>query len=105
MVPCDNEFELASPSSWMTLRTFRHSPSCRSPLVFPSTIPTPDELRSYYPDFVAVDTNRTHWLIETKGAETAEVVYKDSAAKNLVRKRDGAGGHEVAVFGDTLESV
>jgi hypothetical protein len=68
LVPCDNEFELASPSSWMTLRTFRHSPSCRSPLVFPSTIPTPDELRSYYPDFVAVDTNRTHWLIETKGA-------------------------------------
>jgi hypothetical protein len=39
-------------------------------------------LRSYYPDFVAVDKDGTHWLIEAKGAETAEVVHKDSAAKN-----------------------
>lgn len=37
-------------------------------------------LRSYYPDFVAVDTDGRHWLLETKGAETSEVVYKDSAA-------------------------
>ena len=39
-------------------------------------------LRSYYPDFVAVDTEGMHWLIETKGAETAEVVHKDLAARN-----------------------
>jgi type III restriction enzyme len=93
MVPCDNEFELAFS---------------KLPQPFGFSIDYTDagmNLRSYYPDFVAVDTNGTHWLIETKGAETAEVVYKDSAAKNLVRKRDGAGRHEVAVFGDTLESV
>jgi type III restriction enzyme len=39
-------------------------------------------LRSYYPDFVAVDSDGVHWLIETKGAETAEVVHKDLAARN-----------------------
>ncbi|PYV83610.1 MAG: hypothetical protein DMG93_07915 [Acidobacteria bacterium] len=39
-------------------------------------------LRSYYPDFVAVDTEGMHWLIETKGAETAEVFHKDLAARN-----------------------
>ena len=37
-------------------------------------------LRSYYPDFVAVDTVGTHWLLETKGQESAEVSFKDSAA-------------------------
>lgn len=39
-------------------------------------------LRSYYPDFVAVDTSGQHWLIETKGMESAEVSQKDSAARN-----------------------
>src|SRR5262249_43616174 len=37
-------------------------------------------LRSYYPDFVARDDAGTHWLIETKGQETAEVQTKDQAA-------------------------
>jgi hypothetical protein len=31
-------------------------------------------LRSYYPDFVAVDDKGTRWLLESKGAETGEVV-------------------------------
>ena len=30
-------------------------------------------LRSYYPDFVALDSAGQHWLIETKGMESAEV--------------------------------
>lgn len=37
-------------------------------------------MRHYYPDFVAVTEDGTHWLIETKGAETVEVVHKDRAA-------------------------
>ena len=39
-------------------------------------------LRSYYPDFVALDDAGQHWLIETKGMESAEVSQKDSAAEN-----------------------
>ncbi|WP_102126125.1 DEAD/DEAH box helicase family protein [Deinococcus planocerae] len=37
-------------------------------------------LRYYHPDFVAVDGGGTHWILETKGAETEEVQYKDRAA-------------------------
>jgi type III restriction enzyme len=37
-------------------------------------------LRSYYPDFVAIDRKQTHWILETKGAEDLEVSYKDRAA-------------------------
>jgi len=37
-------------------------------------------LRSYYPDFVAVAEDGVHWLLETKGAETGDVPYKDAAA-------------------------
>ncbi len=37
-------------------------------------------LKSYYPDFVAVDGGGVHWLFETKGQETAEVARKDRAA-------------------------
>jgi type III restriction enzyme len=38
-------------------------------------------LRYYEPDFVAVLTNGTHYLIETKGLEDVNVAYKDRAAR------------------------
>ena len=50
---------------------------------FPFSIPYVDgntNLRYYHPDFAAIDSDGTHWLIETKGAETDEVQYKDRAA-------------------------
>ena len=37
-------------------------------------------VRHYYPDFVAVDTNGQHHLIETKGLEDTNVANKDRAA-------------------------
>jgi type III restriction enzyme len=37
-------------------------------------------LRYYEPDFVAVDRDRVHHLIETKGQENIDVAYKDRAA-------------------------
>jgi len=37
-------------------------------------------LKSYYPDFVALGEDGVHWLVETKGQETAEVARKDRAA-------------------------
>ncbi len=37
-------------------------------------------LRSYYPDFVAIDQEDVRWLLETKGQETEEVKHKDRAA-------------------------
>jgi type III restriction enzyme len=38
-------------------------------------------LRPYYPDFVAVEQDGTHWLLETKGQETPEVQRKNEAAQ------------------------
>jgi type III restriction enzyme len=37
-------------------------------------------LRYYEPDFLAVLTDGTHWVIETKGREDLDVVHKDRAA-------------------------
>ena len=38
-------------------------------------------LRAYYPDFVARAEDGAHWLLETKGQESADVSYKDRAAR------------------------
>ena len=38
-------------------------------------------LRYYEPDFVAVDLNGDHLLLETKGREDVDVAHKDRAAR------------------------
>ena len=37
-------------------------------------------LKSYEPDFVAIDDEGTHWLLEAKGQENIDVIRKDNAA-------------------------
>lgn len=81
LVPCDNEFE-------KEFAKFLHSAEdvkafAKVPQSFGFAIEYTDgnfNLRNYYPDFVAVDSNGTHWLLETKGMESAETSYKDQAA-------------------------
>ena len=83
MVPCDNEFELAFSKFLDDAEDVKSFSKLPQPFGF--SIDYTDagmNLRSYYPDFVAVDIDGAHWLIETKGAETAEVVHKDLAARN-----------------------
>lgn len=90
MVPCDNEFELAF-SKFLDDAEDVHAFS-KLPQPFGFSIDYTDagmNLRSYYPDFVAVDKDATHWLIETKGAETAEVIHKDLAARNWCENATG----------------
>jgi len=81
LVPCDNDFE----------RTFARFLDAASDVTRFAKLPRPFgfaveytdaavNLRYYYPDFVAVDVDGTHWLLETKGQESAEVVFKDRAA-------------------------
>jgi len=38
-------------------------------------------LRFYEPDFVAIDTNGIHWLLETKGREDLDVQFKNQRAE------------------------
>ena len=81
LVPCDNGFE----------RDFARFLDNASDVESFSKLPQPFgfsieytdggmNLRSYYPDFVAVDQQGTRWLLESKGAETEDVAHKDAAA-------------------------
>ncbi len=81
LVPCDNQFEREFA------RFLDNAPDvtafAKLPQPFGFSIEYTDagmNLRSYYPDFLALDDRGTHWLLETKGAETGDVTYKDAAA-------------------------
>ncbi len=81
-VPCGNDFE-KSFARFLDLAE-DVAAFCKVPDSFGFFIEYTDgnsSLRNYYPDFVAVDGNGVHWVLETKGAETEEVRYKDASAK------------------------
>ena len=81
LVPCDNEFEKEFAKFLDQAEDVRSF--AKLPASFGFAIEYTDgnyNLRYYYPDFVAVDTDGTHWLIETKGMESEETEYKDRAA-------------------------
>jgi len=82
LVPCGNAFERAFAKfldGASDVKAFSKLPE-----VFGFAIDYTDtnmNLRSYYPDFVAIDEAECHWVLETKGQETAEVERKDEAAR------------------------
>ena len=83
MTPCDNDFERAFARFLDNADDV--SAFAKLPQPFAFSIDYVDagmNLRSYYPDFVALDSSGQHWLIETKGIESAEVSQKDAAASN-----------------------
>ncbi len=83
MVPCDNDFEKSFAKFLDNADDI--SAFAKLPQPFGFSIDYVDlgmNLRSYYPDFVALDSSGQHWLIETKGMESAEVSQKDAAAAN-----------------------
>ena len=94
VVPCGNEFERAFAKFLDLADDVRAM--CKVPDSFGFTIEYTDgssSLRNYYPDFVAIDDEGIHWLIETKGAETEEVTYKERLKKlhiKIVPPRCGA---------------
>lgn len=81
--PCDNEYEL-------TFARFLDNAGdvkafAKLPEQFGFSIQYTDTLaniRNYFPDFIAVLENGSHWIIETKGREDIEVKLKDYAASN-----------------------
>jgi DNA modification methylase len=83
MVPCDNDFEKSFARFLDNADDI--SAFAKLPQPFGFSIDYVDlgmNLRSYYPDFVALDSSGQHWLIETKGMESSEVSQKDAAAAN-----------------------
>ena len=81
LVPCDNEFERNFAKfldNAADVRSF-----AKLPQAFGFAIEYTDaamNLKSYYPDFVAVDDKGGYWLLETKGQEDVQVLRKDVAA-------------------------
>jgi type III restriction enzyme len=81
LVPCDNEFEREFAKFLDNVTDVRAFAKLPGPFGFSIEYTDPAmNLRHYEPDFVAVDTAGVHWLLETKGQETAEVPRKDAAA-------------------------
>ncbi len=81
LVPCDNDFERE------IAKFLDGAPDVKAlaklPQPFGFSIEYTDaamNLKSYYPDFVAVDTDGVHWLLEPKGQENVDVARKDAAA-------------------------
>jgi type III restriction enzyme len=83
MVPCDNDFERAFARFLDNADDVNAFAKLPQPFGFSvDYVDAGMNLRSYYPDFVAHDSAGRHWLIETKGMESAEVSQKDAAAEN-----------------------
>lgn len=83
MVPCDNDFEKSFAKFLDGAEDIKAFAKLPQPFGF--SIDYVDfgmNLRSYYPDFAAIDSEGQHWLIETKGMESSEVSQKDAAAEN-----------------------
>ncbi len=81
LVPCDNDFEREFAKFLDNADDV--DAFAKLPQAFGFSVDYTDSamnLKSYYPDFVAVDEDGVHWLLETKGQETAEVARKDTAA-------------------------
>ena len=81
LVPCDNGFERDFAKFLDNATDVEAFAKLPQPFAF--SIEYTDggmNLRSYYPDFVAVDDHGVRWLLETKGAETDDVPHKDAAA-------------------------
>lgn len=82
LVPCGNDFEKAFA------KFLDHAEDVKAfsklPERFGFAIEYTDaamNLRYYYPDFVAIDQQGVHWLLETKGQQTEEVSHKEHAAQ------------------------
>jgi type III restriction enzyme len=82
LVACDNEFEKAFAKFLEGAEDVERF--SKLPMAFGFSIEYLDDaknLRLYNPDFVAVEADGVHHLLETKGYEGAEVKYKDAAAE------------------------
>jgi type III restriction enzyme len=82
LVPCDNEFEKEFA------KFLQNAPDverfAKLPSQFGFAIEYTDgagNLRYYEPDFVALTTEGTHYIVETKGLEDVNVANKDRAAQ------------------------
>ncbi len=81
LVPCDNEFERRFAKFLQDARDLHRFSTLPSQFGFAiEYTDNATNLRYYEPDFVAVQDDGTHWLIETKGQVNVDVAHKNRAA-------------------------
>lgn len=88
MISCDNDFEKSFARFLDDAEDI--SAFAKLPQPFGFSIDYVDfdmNLRSYYPDFIALDSEGQHWLIETKGMESSEYPRKMQQLRTGVRTR------------------
>ena len=81
-MPCDNEFEKEFAQFLQNADDVERF--AKLPEQFGFAIEYTDSagnLRYYEPDFVAVTSDGTHYIVETKGLEDVNVAHKDRAAQ------------------------
>lgn len=80
-IPCDNKLERAFADFLDHAADVAAFAKLPEPFGFAiEYVDQAANMRYYYPDFVVRLETGEHWLVETKGAETVEVAYKDRAA-------------------------
>ena len=82
-VPCDNDYELAFAK--FLDKSDDVKAFAKLPMQLGFCIQYTDTLaniRNYFPDFIAINKDGSHWIIETKGREDVDVALKDQAAIN-----------------------
>jgi len=80
-IPCDNAFETAFAK--FLDKSEDVSSFAKLPEQFGFSIHYTDtraNIRNYFPDFIAIASDGTKWVIETKGREDLDVALKDRAA-------------------------
>ncbi len=93
--PCDNDYELAFAKFLDKSEDVKAF--AKLPEQFGFCIQYTDTLaniRNYFPDFIAVNADGSHWIIETKGREDIEVILKDNAAINWCKTATKLTGTE-----------
>lgn len=82
LVPCDNEFEKKFAKFLENATDVDAFAKLPEQFVFAiEYTDSVSNLRYYEPDFVAVLSNGTYYLVETKGREDVDVAHKDRAAQ------------------------
>jgi type III restriction enzyme len=82
LVPCDNQFEREFAQFLDNAEGVAAFAKLALPLGFAiDYTDSATNLRLYYPDFVVVDTDGGHWLVETKGREDTDDPHKRAAGQ------------------------
>jgi type III restriction enzyme len=109
LTPCDNDYEYDF-AKFLDKSDDVHA-FAKLPEPFGFCIQYTDTLlniRNYYPDFVAVLTDGSRWIIETKGREDVEVKQKDIAAVHwceTARALTGNSWHYLKVLQKEFEGL